>query len=183
MRPEIIAHRGASADAPENTIAALQLGLDQGADAIECDVHLSSDNELVVIHDPDLKHIAGINRAVKDVTAAELNALDVQLPTLRDVLNILPVDRRIFIEVKCGMPAVTPLKKLFDQTALPMSQIVLMEFDLKTVQAMKKSFPATEVLWLNDFHPLSFPWSRKRALKQILRTTRRHGIDGVNLNI
>jgi glycerophosphoryl diester phosphodiesterase len=181
MRPEIIAHRGASADAPENTIAACQLGLDQGANAIECDVHHSSDNELVVIHDPDLKRIAGINRAVKDVTAAELNALDVQLPMLRDVLNLIPIDRRIFIEVKCGMLAVTPLKQLLDQTALPMSQLVLMEFDLETVVALKKSFPAAEVLWLNDFHPLSFPWSRKRALQQILRTTRHHGLNGVNL--
>jgi glycerophosphoryl diester phosphodiesterase len=178
---EIIAHRGASSDAPENTLAAFQLGLDQGADAIECDVHLSTDDELVVIHDPDVKRIAGIDRAVKDMTVNELKALDVQIPTLREVLELTPTNHRIFIEVKCGMSAVEPLQKLLAQTALPMSKIILMEFDLETVITMKQQFPDAEILWLNDFHPLSFPWSRRRFLNQIIDTTRRQGLDGINL--
>jgi glycerophosphoryl diester phosphodiesterase len=50
-RPLVIGHRGASADAPENTIAAFELALEQGADGIELDVHLSADEQPVVIHD------------------------------------------------------------------------------------------------------------------------------------
>lgn len=51
MTPEIIAHRGASADAPENTLAAIQLAWQQGADAAEIDVQRTSDGQLVAIHD------------------------------------------------------------------------------------------------------------------------------------
>ena len=178
---EIIAHRGASEDAPENTMAAFQLGLDQGADAIECDVHLSADDELMVIHDADLQRVAGIDKADKEMTLAELQALDAGIPALAEVLNLIPADRRIFIEVKCGMTAIEPLKDVLAHTKLPMSQIVLMEFDLETVIEMKKTFPDAEVLWLNDFHPLHFPWQKKRALKHICDTALQHGLDGVNL--
>jgi glycerophosphoryl diester phosphodiesterase len=189
---EIIAHRGASGDAPENTAEAFQLGLEQGADAIECDVHLSLDNELIVIHDADVQRIAGVARAVKDMTLTELQSLDAgswkspewsdaRIPSLSEVLELVPEGRRIFIEIKIGLPCIAPLKKLLAESPLPMSQIVLMEFDLETVIAMKGTFPDAEVLWLNDFPLLSFPWQRKRALKQILSTAKHHGLDGVNL--
>ena len=189
---DIIAHRGASGDAPENTMEAFQLGFDQGADAIECDVQLSADHELMVIHDPDLKRIAGVDRAVNEMTLAELKELDagswkaekwagVQIPSLAEVLDIVPPDRRIFIEIKTGLPAIEPLQQLLTECSLPLSQIVLMEFDLETVIAMKNSFPEAEVLWLNDFHPLHFPWQKTRAIKRIISTTVEYGLDGINL--
>ena len=56
---EIIAHRGASFDAPENTLAAVELAWQQGADAVEIDVQCSSDNRIVVIHDERTKKTAG----------------------------------------------------------------------------------------------------------------------------
>ena len=58
---EIIAHRGASADAPENTITAERLGYEQGADGGELDVHLSKDGIPVIIHDADTKRVAGVD--------------------------------------------------------------------------------------------------------------------------
>jgi glycerophosphoryl diester phosphodiesterase len=179
--PILIAHRGASFDAPENTLAAFQLGLDQGADAIECDVHLSSDGGLVVIHDADLRRTAGIDRAVKEMTMTELKAPETGIPTLASVLALVPHNRRIFIEIKVGLPAIAPLEKLLAETPLPMSQIVLMEFDLDTAIALKKTFPAAEVLWLNEFPRLSIPRSRRSALSKILGTARQHGLNGVNL--
>ncbi len=144
-------------------------------------MHLSSDNELVVIHDSDLQRIAGVDRAVKEMTLAELKALDVGIPALAEVLDLVPEDRRIFIEVKMGLSSIEPLKDLLNKTSLLMSQVVLMEFDMETVISMKKSFPDAEVLWLNDFPLLSFPWQRKRALNQILNTTLEFGLDGINL--
>jgi glycerophosphoryl diester phosphodiesterase len=192
MNPEIIAHRGASFEVPENTMEAFQRGLDQGADAIECDVHLSSDNELVVIHDNDVERVSGLKRDVKDMTLAELKTLDAgswkssewknaRIPALADVLDLVPDNRRIFIEIKVGMAALPPLKKLLMDSSLSFEQMVLMEFDLKTVMAMKAAFPDAEVLWLNDFPVLSFPWQKRRKLKQIIRTTIQHGLNGVNL--
>ena len=63
----VIAHRGASGHAPENTLAAFRLALDMGAPAIELDVHLTRDHRLVVAHDDDLKRCAGDNRRLKNV--------------------------------------------------------------------------------------------------------------------
>src|SRR5258708_12015509 len=73
---EIIAHRGASHDAPENTLAAIQLAWQQGADAVEVDVQLSKDGKLVVIHDDNTKRSGGLARKVGAQTLEELGRLD-----------------------------------------------------------------------------------------------------------
>src|SRR3954470_3141821 len=73
---EIIAHRGASYDAPENTVAAIKLAWEQKADASEFDVFLSKDGKIVVIHDKDTKRVAGVDKTVASQTLAELRQLD-----------------------------------------------------------------------------------------------------------
>ena len=108
---------------------AFQLGLDQGADAIECDVRLSSDNELVVIHDDNVERVTGLNRNVQDMTLSELKTLDAgswkssdwknaRIPALADVLDLIPDGRRIFIEIKVGMDALPSLKQLLTDSSL-----------------------------------------------------------------
>src|SRR5690606_25135252 len=74
---EVIAHRGASHDAPENTLAAVNLAWEMGADAVEFDVHLTSDGHLVSIHDKDTKRVAGTKKVVAETTLAEVQELDV----------------------------------------------------------------------------------------------------------
>ena len=66
--PLIVAHRGASRDAPSNTIPAFQLAWKQGADAIEGDFHLSKDGEIVCFHDADTKRVAGTQLVVRQST-------------------------------------------------------------------------------------------------------------------
>jgi len=98
---EIIAHRGASHDAPENTLAAVNLAWQQNADAVEIDVHLSRDGQIVVIHDENTRKTAGLNKNVSEQTLAELRRLDVgrwkgrqwageKIPVLAEVLGALP---------------------------------------------------------------------------------------------
>ena len=98
---EIVAHRGASYDAPENTVAAIKLAWEQKADAAEFDVFLSKDGKIVVMHDKDTKRIAGVDRKVVDQTLAELRKLDVgrwkdakfageKMPTLDEMLATVP---------------------------------------------------------------------------------------------
>ena len=77
IRPLIIAHRGASAFAPENTFAAFQKAIDDGADGIEFDVRLAKDGVPVVFHDSTLQRLAKIKNRVSDLTAEELNVIDV----------------------------------------------------------------------------------------------------------
>ena len=82
--PLIIAHRGASADAPENTLAAFRLAIEQGADGLECDLRMSADGIIVISHDDSLKRTHSQPVRIADATAAELAASDV--PTLAQTL-------------------------------------------------------------------------------------------------
>src|SRR4051812_19201695 len=110
---QIIAHRGASHDAPENTLAAVRLAWAQHADAVEVDVHLTRDWRLAVIHDPDTRRTGDEVCVVADSTLAELQRLDVgqwkdprfageRIPTLEDVFGSVPDGKRTFVELKSG---------------------------------------------------------------------------------
>ncbi len=110
--PQVIAHRGASAEAPENTLAAFRRALEIGVDGVELDAHLSADGEPVVIHDPRLGRTAAGSGMVKDHTLAQLQGLDAgrwfgerfageRIPTLAEALETLrPV--RVIVEIKNG---------------------------------------------------------------------------------
>jgi glycerophosphoryl diester phosphodiesterase len=110
-RVEVIAHRGAAAARPENTMAAIERGIEDGADWIEIDVQETKDGEVVVFHDSDFMRLAEVNRKIWDVTAAELQNIDLgswfdpaysgeRAPTLRQVLANAKGRTRIMIELK-----------------------------------------------------------------------------------
>src|SRR3954468_15593010 len=118
----IIAHRGASRDAPENTLAAVRLAWAQHADAVEIDVHLTRDGRLAVIHDPDTQRTTGVPRIVAQSTFAELSELDAgawknarfageKIPALEDVLAVVPDGKRLFVEIKGGPEVVPELRR------------------------------------------------------------------------
>ncbi len=75
-KPQIVAHRGSSLAAPENSMSAIQLAIEQGSDWIELDVRATRDQQLVLLHDRDLLRLAGERRAVWQMTLAELQQLD-----------------------------------------------------------------------------------------------------------
>ncbi len=111
--PFVIAHRGASADAPENTLAAFGLGISQGADGVELDVHLTKDGKLAVIHDHRLDRTTTGTGLVKDKTMGELVSEDagswfspayagIRIPELNEVLALLPAGYIVNIEIKNG---------------------------------------------------------------------------------
>src|SRR5688572_19130995 len=94
---EFIGHRGASFDAPENTVAAIKLAWEQKADGAEFDVYLTKDGKVAVIHDATTKRTAGADLKVAGSTLTELRALDVgrwkgekftgeKIPTLDEML-------------------------------------------------------------------------------------------------
>ena len=101
----IIAHRGASAEAPENTLEAFQLGLDQGADALEMDVRLTQDGVAVVIHDPTLDRTTDRGGVVAELTLQEVQAARAgaggQIPTFRSVLEAFP-RTPLLVEIKAA---------------------------------------------------------------------------------
>lgn len=108
-QPVIFAHRGASVYAPENTLAAFELAVTQGTDGIELDVKLSADGNVVVIHDATVDRTTGSHGMVKDLSLAELRALDAgsffsdkfsteKIPMLEEVFEA--VGRRTFVNIE-----------------------------------------------------------------------------------
>lgn len=108
---EIIAHRGASAEAPENTLAAISLAIEQGADWVEIDVQETREGEVVVIHDSDLMKVGRAPLMIHQASLAELQDVDIgswyspdfadqRVPTLASVLELARGKAGVIIELK-----------------------------------------------------------------------------------
>ncbi|NJR26384.1 MAG: glycerophosphodiester phosphodiesterase [Richelia sp. CSU_2_1] len=112
MNVEIIAHRGFSAIAPENTLAAFELAIARGASSIEFDLQLSADSVSVIFHDATLDRITGVTGKVRETKLSDLQLLDAgkwfdakfakqKIPTLTEALEILKnVDKFLYFDVK-----------------------------------------------------------------------------------
>ena len=107
----VLGHRGASADAPENTLAAFAEADRQGADGIELDAMLCGSGEVVVCHDERLDRLAGLPWLVRDTPLWKLQQADVgshlgfepaRIPTLMEVLGAVPSHFLVNIELKCS---------------------------------------------------------------------------------
>ena len=97
--PLIIGHRGASAVAPENTMAAFAAAIAAGADGIEFDVRLSLDGVPVIIHDDNLQRTHGLRKRIADLTVKELRSVNV--PSLRDLFELMAGNSLIlYLEIK-----------------------------------------------------------------------------------
>jgi glycerophosphoryl diester phosphodiesterase len=156
---EIIAHRGASRDAPENTVASLKLGWEQKADADELDTRLTQDGRAVVIHDANTRRTTGVALGVAASTLAELRALDAgawkgsqwtgeKLPTLAEAVETIPDGKRLFVDIKCRSEALPELEHVLTSSGKTPSQFAIIGFDYATMQRAKKQFPGLEVYWL-----------------------------------
>lgn len=111
QNPTVMAHRGLSADAPENTLYAFSDAISAGADFIELDVQQTRDGVLVVMHDSNLKRTTGVNKNIWDVDYADIQNLDAgswfdpayanaRIPTLEETLQFVDKRARLNIEIK-----------------------------------------------------------------------------------
>lgn len=187
--PRIIAHRGASSDAPENTLAAFRLAWQQGADGIEGDFRLTADGRVVCIHDADTKRVAGRELVVADATYDELRALDVgawkgdawrgePIALLDEVLEILPAGKMLLVELKTGPEIVEPLAGAIERSRVPHDQLLVMAFDAETVAACKRRLPDVKCHWLTDYQ--QDPAGRwLPTAEDVAATIRRIGADGL----
>jgi glycerophosphoryl diester phosphodiesterase len=107
-RPMVVAHRGASVEQPENTIAAFEAAIDAGADAVEFDVRMTADGHAVVMHDADVSRTTDGTGLVCEMSLEELRKLGV--PTLEEALRYLSGRAAADIEIKNlpGEPDYTP---------------------------------------------------------------------------
>jgi glycerophosphoryl diester phosphodiesterase len=157
--PMIVAHRGASREAPENTVAAFRLAWHQGADAIEGDFQLTKDGHIVCIHDKDTKRVAGRKLVVSKSALEELRRLDVGahrgkkfegtvIPTIAEVFSTIPEGKKIYIEVKCGVEIIPALLEELKRSGLNREQVVVICFNKEVLQELKTKAPQYKVSWL-----------------------------------
>jgi glycerophosphoryl diester phosphodiesterase len=190
---EIIAHRGASYDAPENTLESVQLGWEQGADAVEVDVYLSSDGHIVAHHDETTKKIAGVDRRVVGQTLAELQQLDVglwkgakwkgvRIPKLGDVLATIPEGRRMFVEVKCGPEIVPGLAKAFKRSGKKPEQLVVISFNYEVVKQAKVRFPKIPCFYLSSFKWDEATGKLKPSAAELIALAKAARLEGLNVS-
>ncbi len=156
---EIIGHRGASHDAPENTLASIRLAWKQNADASETDVHLTKDGQIVVIHDFNTRRVGHRNRKVVDQTLAELKQLDIgswkgeqwageRIPTLSEYLAAIPEGKRLFIEIKCGPEIVPRLVEVIRAAHKRPEQTCLIGFSYDVMRLAKRELPELKCYWI-----------------------------------
>jgi len=187
----IVAHRGASRDAPENTIAAFKLAWKQGADAVEGDFHLTKDNHIVCIHDSNTKRTGGKNLVVAKSTLAELRKLDVgkwrgekwtgqRIPTLQEVLAIVPAGKQLLVEVKCGPEIVPVLKKVLDSSRLKRQQVIIISFKAKVIADSRKQLPDNKAFWLTSLRKDKKTLSWSQSQQKALTTLKQIGADGLD---
>ena len=167
-KPLIIAHRGASGEAPENTMVAFKLAWELGADGIEGDFHLTRDGHIVAIHDKDTNKVTkGKNKLiVKKTSLKELQGLDVgswknekyskaRIPTLEDVIDSLPEGKKFFIEIKCGTEIMKPLIKVIDlkvkQRPILKTNISFISFDKDVIKSCRTQWPDIEANYLESY--------------------------------
>lgn len=158
----IFAHRGASADAPENTLLAIEKALEQEADGIEVDVHQLND-ELVIIHDRWVSRTTNGNRLLTDYTTAELFSLDAgqgqSIPTLWQVLQKVNGRCRVNIEIK-GVQDVTLIKACIAKALTSLNfepeQFLVSSFDHHILDAFKKIAPAINIGALTASNPIHY---------------------------
>ena len=189
---EIIAHRGYSAAAPENTLAAFTLAWESGVDCCELDLHLSSDAEIVVIHDKNTERTCGANHLVAATPARVLTALDAgswkhpqwhreRIPTLAEALATLPLGKqRFFLEVKCGPEVIPPLSAALQSWQPRAAQLAIISFNSEVCAAAKAALP-----WLPVYQLASWKKSgsdRPNHLGTLIARARRDHLDGLNLS-
>lgn len=189
---EIVAHRGFSARAPENTLAAFKLGWDNQTDACELDVYVTADDQVVVLHDKDTKRTSGVSKIVPEAKAADLMALDAgswkgaqwaneKIPSLEQALATLPLGKqRFFIEVKCGPEIVPALQRILEPMKARADQLCVIAFRRESAAETKKALP-----WLKVYRLASGKTKDKKPtdLGKVIAQTQEDKLDGVDLGM
>jgi len=185
----IVAHRGSSHDAPENTLAAFNLAWKQNADGIEGDFWLSRDGQVVCCHDHTTGRTAGVDLEIARSTLDELKKLDVghwksdsfageRIPTLQEVIATVPDGKLFVIELKDGPAIVPPLKKILEESALNRNQVLVISFNQNVIRESKLAMPDIRAHWLSGYEQDSKTGRWEPTPDEVVNVVRETGADG-----
>ena len=187
----LIAHRGESKDAPENTLPAYQMAVDRGF-GFECDVYLSSDNRVFSFHDTNLKRTTGVDmpcrKASWEKTVSKIDAgkwkgeqwKGTRPALLEEILTLARDGRQIYIEVKGNDGDVVPYIKdiLAKQSQATPRNVLFIAFGKHVCQELKKYMPEYRVYWLvGAKHGRNGP---AIPAAEVIDTLKELGVDGVD---
>jgi glycerophosphoryl diester phosphodiesterase len=163
----VVAHRGASRQAPENTMEAFRLAVEAGADAIELDVHLTADGQLAVIHDDTLERTTDHTGRVADQTMDQIREADagatfarpddagfpyagrgLRVPSLPEVLAWLPTGVGLVIEIKARAAADAVVEAVRDHDVRQEDRLAVISFDEAAIERVRELEPAIKTGYL-----------------------------------
>lgn len=194
--PPLVAHRGASYAAPENTLPSYRLAWREGADRIEGDFWLTADARIVCLHDSSTERTAPGQKVV-DVRYArypDLGAYDVgrwksreftgtAIPTLDEILEEMPKGTQVYIEIKQDTPRILAvLLQVIDDSPVSLDQVTLIAFSAAIVRQAKQTVPAMRVLLLYDLEEPELENGTVLSLEELLALAGSIRADGLGLS-
>lgn len=178
----IIAHRGASAYAMENSLDAFNKAYELDTDAIELDIWRTTDDSLVVMHDRTTGRTAEKDLIVPESSASQLRKIKLKngerIPYLQEVLKSLPIGKKIVIEIKCcwekgNAGNVFPMLKRILNNSGRLNDAIIIAFNPETLADAKKQLPENKCYWLTY---------QKNQDERLIETCKKYNFDGLNVN-
>lgn len=181
--PEIIAHRSYSYVAPENTLAAINLAWLVGADAVEIDIYLTTDNRIVLFHDRTTARTTGLDLTVSESSFDQLRSLDFgkwkgdqwageKIATLEEALPTIPEGKRMFVEIKCHSEIIPHFLKVFDASGVKDEQVAIICFYEDVIKDIKAIRPSLEAYWLCS--------TDRKPTEELIEVARSANADGLD---
>jgi glycerophosphoryl diester phosphodiesterase len=184
----IIAHRGESCDAPENTLASINLAWKRDADAVEIDVQLTKDEKIVLIHDKTTLRTGSKYKRIASNNYDELLKIDVgkfkdtkwknkKIPLLDNVIDTIPGNKILFVEIKSDERIIKQLQNLIEQKNINHAQIKFIGFNIITMKLLKEAFPEIGAYWIVE----GKNYKSKENLKETIRKCKSAKLDGLDV--
>ena len=197
---DIVAHRGASFDAPENTLASEKLAWQQGADAVEDDIQLTQDGQIIVCHDKTTKRTTGREGTIATLTFAELRTLDAgtwkgpqfageKLPTLDEQIALIPSGKRMLVEIKIGPEIMPELVRTIARSGASEKNVTFISFNYESLKEVRKKLPRYQTLYVVGYKApdpkasgAKAPKAKKQpTLDEVIDEARAAGLTGLDL--
>jgi glycerophosphoryl diester phosphodiesterase len=192
---DIVAHRGASHDAPENTLASEKLAWKQNADVVEDDIWLTKDGKLIVSHDKSTKRATGVDLSIPDTDLAELRKLDAgkwkgeqfageKLPTLDEQIALIPAGKRMFVEIKCGPEIVPAFAECLQRMKADEKKITIISFNYESLKECRKVLPKYPTQYLVGYKKTNAkkaPKTPQPTLDEIIAQAKDAKLTGLDL--
>lgn len=187
----IVAHRGASYTAPENTIPAFEIAFQEKADFIEGDFWLTKDNEIVCIHDSNTRRVGNKIIDVRSSTLSELKNVDLKIrngeqfagttiPTLQEVLQIIPEQKGLHLEIKDNREKILiRLKEILKESNISSEKIRIISFHRNIIRAAKKYLPELKAYLIFGWYFSKGNYFKSLTQKLIMRKLNTVNCDGV----